>query len=175
MKPTRGAVLALAAGLLMGVPALAKSEAPMMPMSTMRSADAMFVRKAAQGGLAEVMAGGLAQQRGASSAVRMFGARMVRDHGRANRELMQLADASNMRVPKMTDAMHRMLMMKMQSLHGAAFDAAYARAQIDDHNATIALFQQEASSGRNAQLRSFAQRTLPTLQRHLAMAQMLRR
>jgi len=172
MNLGRGAALALAAGLLIGAPALAASTSP---MSMMRSGDTMFVRKAAQGGLAEVMAGGLAQQRGASSAVRMFGARMVRDHGLANRELMQLADTSGMRVPRMTDPMHRAVMMKMQSLHGAAFDASYARAQIDDHNATISLFQQEASSGRNPQLRSFAQRTLPTLARHLAMAQMLRR
>jgi primosomal protein N'' len=39
------------------------------------------------------------------------------------------------------------------------------------HQQTIALFQQEATSGADPQLSLFAQRMLPMLQQHLAQAQ----
>ena len=46
--------------------------------------------------------------------------------------------------------------------------------QVADHKATVALFQQEASSGQDPQLKAFAQKYLPTLQHHLQMAQSIK-
>src|SRR5690242_14937091 len=48
--------------------------------SSLAHADAKFVEKAAQGGLAEVQLGQLAQQKGQSDDVKNFGKRMVDDH-----------------------------------------------------------------------------------------------
>src|SRR6476660_8047591 len=57
------------------------------PAGKLSADDADFVQKAAKGGLAEVELGLLAQQRGATDAVRKFGRRMVHDHSDANLEL----------------------------------------------------------------------------------------
>ena len=46
------------------------------------SADESFYKALAEGGIAEVEAGKLAQERGADSRVRDFGAMMVKDHSR---------------------------------------------------------------------------------------------
>ena len=45
---------------------------------------------------------------------------------------------------------------------------------VADHKATIALFEQEAKSGKDAELKAFASKTLPDLQGHLKMAQALK-
>ena len=55
------------------------------------AADQSFFNKAAEGGLAEVDAGKLAQSKGASKEVRDFGAMMVADHSKANEKLRGVA------------------------------------------------------------------------------------
>ena len=55
-----------------------------------------------------------------------------------------------------------------------AADKAYAKAMVDDHKEDIDLFKKEASSGQNAELKAFAQKTLPTLEEHLRLAQALK-
>jgi putative membrane protein len=48
------------------------------------------------------------------------------------------------------------------------------RRQIRDHEKTIALFEREAKSGKDAELKAFAEKTLPTLKEHLSMVRDLK-
>src|SRR3984957_21340073 len=61
--------------------------------------DTLFAKKAAQGGMAEVKMGQLAQQKGTAGSVKRFGARMVEDHSKAADELKQAASQSNITLP----------------------------------------------------------------------------
>jgi putative membrane protein len=135
--------------------------------------DRKFVMEAAMGGMKEVELGRLAAERGASDAVKQFGQRMVDDHTRANSELMQLVTSKGVTPPTALDAKHQSLVAKMSQLSGEAFDRAYAKEMVKDHNKTIALFQREATRGTDADLKAFAQKTLPALQEHLSMARAL--
>jgi putative membrane protein len=137
------------------------------------SVDRKFVMEAAMGGMAEVELGRLAAERGSSDAVKQFGQRMVDDHSRANSELMQLASGKGITLPTALDAKHQALVTRMSRLSGAEFDRAYAREMVKDHQKTVALFQREATRGADADLKAFAQTTLPTLQEHLRMARSL--
>src|SRR5688572_17073622 len=65
----------------------------------LKSSDRKFVMNAAQGNMAEVELGRLASERGASPRVKQFGQRMVDDHGKANGELMQLAQQKGVTPP----------------------------------------------------------------------------
>ncbi len=62
---------------------------------------------------------------------------------------------------------------KMRKLEGAAFDQAYIADQIKDHEKAIALFEKEARSGKDAELKAFAEKTLPTLKDHLTAVRSL--
>jgi putative membrane protein len=139
----------------------------------LNSADRRFVTEAAMGGMAEVELGRLAAERGASDAVKQFGQRMVDDHSSANTELMQLATAKGITLATTLDAKHQAMVKKMSGLSGAAFDRAYAKEMVKDHNKAVALFQSAAQRGADTDLKAFAQKTLPTLQEHLRMARAL--
>jgi putative membrane protein len=141
--------------------------------AALSSADQKFVMEAAMGGMAEVELGRLAAERGSSDGVKQFGQRMVDDHSRANSELMQLTSARGVNVPASLDAKHQSEMTKMSQLSGAAFDRAYAKEMVKDHQKDVSLFQKQSTRGADADLKAFAARTLPTLQEHLRMAREL--
>lgn len=135
--------------------------------------DHTFMKKAAEGGLAEVQLGQLAQQNGQSQAVKDFGKRMVDDHSKANDQLKQVASQQNVTLPTSPSSHDQAEYNKLQKLNGDAFDKAYAKMMVSDHKKDIAEFQREASSGNNADVKGFANQTLPTLQDHLKMAEQM--
>jgi putative membrane protein len=137
----------------------------------LKKTDETFVIKAAQGGLAEVELGNLAMQRGTNQKVKDFGRQMVTDHTKAGDELKTIASNKSVSVPAGIDPKSQATKQRLSSLSGAAFDRAYMEDMVSDHKEDIAEFQREANTGGDPELRSFAQKTLPTLQHHLQLAQ----
>jgi putative membrane protein len=136
------------------------------------SSDRKFLMEAAQGGLLEVEAGRLAAARAGSDEVRQFAQQLVKDHSDANEKLMQIAQDKGVQLPKQLDAKHKQQLDKLSKLKGEEFDRAYL-AQIGhkDHQKDIQAFEKQARQGKDAELRTFAEETLPVLQKHLSMAQ----
>jgi putative membrane protein len=133
--------------------------------------DDTFATKAAEGGMAEVELGNLAQQRASSTAVKDFGKRMVTDHTKINDQLKSIAGKQGITLPTALDAKDQATMNRLSKLNGAAFDRAYMADMVKDHKGDIAEFQREANNGTNPELKSFAGMTLPTLQEHLRLAE----
>lgn len=138
------------------------------------AADETFLERAGQGGTTEVAAGQLAQTRGASAAVKQFGAQMVADHTRTGDELKAIAGRKGMTVPTQPDAAQQKALTRLGELSGAEFDRAYRDQMVQAHEDTLALFEQQARAGRDADFKAFAGRALPGLRHHLDMAKALR-
>ncbi len=68
------------------------------------TSDRKFMDKAAQGGMAEVELGQLAQQNGQSAEVKSFGKRMVDDHSKANDQLKDTAQKLGIALPSQLNA-----------------------------------------------------------------------
>lgn len=132
--------------------------------------DAHFAKEAAQGGMAEVKLGQLAQDKGSNDAVKSFGKRMVDDHSKAGEKLKEVASGENITLPTDISAKDQAIYDRLSKLSGSAFDRAYARDMVTDHETDVAAFQKEAHGGKNDSLKSFASETLPTLQDHLKQA-----
>ena len=142
--------------------------------STLSSSDQKFMMEAAMAGMEEVELGKLAATRGSSDAVKQFAQRMVDDHSKANEELTQIASTKGVTLPTALDAKHQADVAKISQLSGADFDRAYIKeAGVKDHNKAVKLFQGEADKGKDADLKAFAAKTLPTVQEHQRMAQEL--
>jgi putative membrane protein len=130
--------------------------------------DAKFYRDAAEGGMAEVAMGNLAQQKAQSPTVKDFGAQMVKDHSAANEKLKALAQSKNITLPANPSVDEMEAKSKLQVLSGQSFDKSYIQGMIKDHEEDIAEFKKEAASGQDPDARAFASATLPTLQAHLS-------
>jgi putative membrane protein len=138
--------------------------------STVSAADKSFMNKAAEGGLAEVQLGQLAEQKGAAQPVKDFGHRMVMDHGQANDKLKGIASTKGVTLPASLSPKDKALYDKLSAMSGEAFDKAYMQAMIKDHNMDVAEFRKETKAAKDPDVKSFATSTLPTLEDHLRMA-----
>jgi putative membrane protein len=153
---------------------LAHQDTPMKSSTSTVSRPSMgdthFAKEAAQGGMAEVKLGQLAQDKGLSYSVKNFGKRMVDDHSKAGDKLKDIASQENITLPADIAAKDQATYDRLSKLNGAAFDRAYAKNMVKDHEADIAAFQKETNGGKVDSLKSFASNMLPTLQDHLKEA-----
>lgn len=161
MKARQGMMI-VAAGCLLSTAAWSAS-----------SSDASFAKKAAQGGLAEVAMGKLAESHAQAADVKAFGQQMVQDHSAANQKLKTVAEQEHIQLPTQPAPKDQRTINHLSSLHGEAFDKAYTQAMLKDHRKDIAEFKQEARQGGSSPMQNFAQATLPTLEHHLRMAEQL--
>jgi putative membrane protein len=142
--------------------------APVLAFAMSGDLDESFFKNAAEGGIAEVNAGKLAETKGASQSVKDFGAMMVKDHSAANQKLASIAAAQGVKLPDSPSVMQMAEGKELQMKSGESFDKSYIKGQIKAHQDTVELFQKEIASGKNAQAQQFARATLPTVQAHLA-------
>jgi putative membrane protein len=135
-----------------------------------KTADAAFAMAAAEGGLAEVELGRLAKEHASSADVKKFADRMVEDHGKANDELAGILKPKGITAPTALKGKEKSNYDRLAKLNGAAFDRAYMADMVKDHEKDVKEFERESTSGKDPDLKAFADRTLPTLQDHLKMA-----
>jgi putative membrane protein len=155
----------LAGAALMSLAGLASAQ-------SLSKSDRHFVHMAAMGGMAEVATGQLAAQQASDEQVKQFGQMMVTDHSKANDQLKQIASSKGVTIPD-SDPKADKETGKLSKLSGAAFDRKYVKMEVKDHAQTIKLFQKEADSGSDPDLKKFAADTLPILQGHADKANQL--
>jgi putative membrane protein len=159
-------MLSLACLLLASAFGLSSARAADMDMS---AADKSFVMKAAQGGMLEVQTGQLAQSQATSQDVKDFGSKMVEDHGKANDELKGIASSKGIEIPSSLDAKHQKMVDDLKAKSGKDFDDAYLALMTKAHSMDDKLFMKEASSGKDADLKAFADKTDKTIKMHISM------
>ena len=131
------------------------------------AAEKMFMKKAADGGMTEVELGQLAAEKGGSDAVKDFGSQMVKDHGKINDDLKEVAGKMNVTLPAKVSAKHHDTIEKMSGMSGAAFDKAYVPAMVKDHEMDIAEFEKADKMVKNPDLKKFIQDSIPMMKDHL--------
>ena len=151
-------------------PAASKTLGTPKPASSLAATDRNFMMKAAQSDVAEIQGGKAAQERASSEAVKKFAAQMVADHTKTSEQMKPMAQNRGVPLPTAPSAKDERDMKKIAGLSGADFDRAYMASQVRAHRDAVSLFRNEAKSGKDAELKSFAAATLPALEGHLQMA-----
>lgn len=129
--------------------------------------DKAFVKKAAEGGLAEVRLGELAQQKSNSQDVKAFGQKMVNDHSQLNEQMMPIAQQMGVSSPKELSKKDKKEIAKLENLSGQQFDQAYIKMMIKDHKKDLSEFQNTASRTQNSELKQAAEHGAQVIQGHL--------
>ncbi|MBT9331316.1 DUF4142 domain-containing protein [Paracidobacterium acidisoli] len=148
------------------MPALAQKKAAMT--------DQQFVDFAGQTDMVEANLGQLAATTASSQPVKDYAQMLVTDHTSDFSQLNSVAQQASLTAPTAIDAAHNKMMIDpFQKLKGAAFDHKYVQEMIAGHTKAIAVYKKEADDAQNPALKSYAQQTLPTLQKHLDGAKAL--
>ncbi|MBA1272158.1 DUF4142 domain-containing protein [Stutzerimonas azotifigens] len=132
-----------------------------------------FVDEASAKGMAEIETARLALEKGTAEDIRTFAQQMIDDHTKANQELAQLAGEKNLEMSDEATLMDKAKAMILQMRDGENFDQAYANNQVVAHEQTIELYRDYIQGGENADLKRYAEQTLPTLEQHLEHARKL--
>jgi putative membrane protein len=135
------------------------------------SKDKKFVTQAATGGMYEAEAARIALEKASGPEVKKFAQRMVDDHTKANQELMALVEKKKLAPVQKLDKKHEEMLEKLRKKSGSDFDKEYMEQNLKEHKSAVSLFEKESKSGKDADLKSFASNTLPTLKEHLGMAE----
>ncbi len=141
--------------------------------SSLARDDSGFLSQAAQNGHAEVEASKLAVEKATDPKVKAFAKQMIDDHTKANQELETLASSKGVELPSGPSLVQKgKSKLMLSTADGTDFDRRYAESMgVDAHKDTIELFQKAAQSAKDADVKAFAQKTLPKLQEHLKMAE----
>lgn len=146
-----------------------ETKVPAMPRT-----DANFMKQAAENGHAEVEASKLALTKATNPEVKKFAQQMVDDHTKVGEELMALASAKGVELPKEPSLVQKGKAKLLDAADGAKFDQRYVASMgVDAHEDTLKLFRKAAKDAKDAEVKAWAAKTVPALEHHLEMAKAL--
>ena len=136
--------------------------------------DRKFIEDAANSGMFEVQAAQLAASKATDANVKSFAGMLVDHHTAANNELVKLANARGIELAVAPKRSLRRDIEKLGTKKGEEFDRDFVRnVGIKAHEKDIKLFEKASKDVKDAELKAFVDKTLPTLREHLAAAEKL--
>jgi putative membrane protein len=151
--------------------------APAAPASTQPAPSAQdFVNKVAISDMFEIQSSQLALSKQPDKDTKPFAQKMVTDHQKTSKELKSLIDGGKVKatLPSALDAEHQKILDDLKAKSGKDFDQSYDQIQVKAHQDAVELFNAYAKGGDDPELKKWAAKTLPNLERHLTMAQKLK-
>jgi putative membrane protein len=143
-----------------------------LPNAASAESGSAFLADAAKGDNAEIMIGTLAKTKSADKGVRQYAATLVTDHTKAKKEVAELAKSMSVAMPPDVKPDAQQAYDKLSGLSGSDFDREFVNHMVQDHQKDIADFTKEAEA-KDGKVSDLASKQLPTLKKHLAMAQAL--
>jgi len=127
--------------------------------------------EAVRAGIGEIELSRMALDRAEDYAVKSFARRVLDDHTQTDIELKKIASDRGLILPTEADMEHQSLKSALSDLSDEAFDEAFMKAMVERHKAAVEVFQRAAREVKDNELRLFAMKTLPMLERHLEAAE----
>lgn len=135
--------------------------------------DSQFLQDAIRSDIAEVKLSELALQRSNDDGVRDLAHRLQTDHSVAMQEAAALAKDLGTRIPSTQSDEAQQHYASLAKLSGAEFDAAFVSHIVGAHREAVRKFDAATKESPNDAIASYAAKTLPTLEEHLAMSESL--
>jgi putative membrane protein len=135
--------------------------------------DQDFVTKAAQGNSAEIALGKMVAAKTKDPNVKQFAEMMVKDHTTALNQLQELAQSKNLSLNDNLPEDAKELQTKLSSDSGKQLDKDYMNSMVEDHQKDVQEFTNESQNAKDPDVKQWASKTLPVLQKHLQKAQQI--
>jgi len=150
-------------------PALFAADEAKSAATAQATADAHFMEHVIRDGLAEIKAAEVAKGRTKRDDVKDFAKSLEKDHEDVNKNLTTLADRMKMKMPK-DIGNHQAYIDGLKAKKDADFDRTYVAGAVASHEKCVAMFEKFSGATQNADLKAFADNTLPGLRTHLKNA-----
>ncbi|MGB8131535.1 MAG: DUF4142 domain-containing protein [Candidatus Angelobacter sp.] len=141
--------------------------------SPSNKSDQEFVTKAAQGNSAEVELGKIVAAESKTPSVKQFAQMMVKDHTTVLNELQELAQSKNLNFNDDLPDDAKALQAKLSSDTGKQLDKDYMDGMVEDHQKDVQEFTSQLQNAKDPDVKQWASKTLPILQKHLEKAQQI--
>ena len=129
--------------------------------------DHQFIMKVSQGGMFEVEASKVANDKARAQDVVDVSLYEVHDHQLVGAKLMSVASSLGISFPTTLNPMFQARLDRLKSLSGRDFDDAYIKEMEAIHAVDVQAFANEATHGQNTALRAFAAETVIIVRRHI--------
>lgn len=129
--------------------------------------DEEFIKKSAQGAITEVTLGNMVKAKGEGADAKGFADMMISDHTKEGDEIKTLAAAKGVTLPTEPTAEQKGIIEKLSKLSGKELDKEYIKGMVTDHEKDVAEFKKQSAEAKDADVKAFAVKTLPTLEHHL--------
>lgn len=134
--------------------------------------DEAFMKDAAHAGAAEIEASKLAANKARNAEVKSYANTMIADHTKVADELKALAASKNVSLPDGPSVKQKAELKLIDAGDNDKFDERYVKHfGVQAHQDTIKLFEDAAKNAKDAEVKAWAGKTLPSLKHHLEMAQ----
>lgn len=161
-------VLATAVGLMAGNVAFAAD-------NELDRGDRRFLQRAAQAGQFEIEASKLATQRAVTPEIKEFAEMMITDHTAVDQELKTLAQQKGVELPSDLRWRQSRALKRLEGREDVEeFEEDYVdNVAVDAHQDAVELFEDAADDAEDPDVKAFASKHLPTLQKHLEQGKAL--
>jgi len=163
-----------------GAQSAQKITTPTSDRGNLSDDERQFIQEASRGGHMEVDMSEAAKSKASDKKVKELAEVLVRDHGKSNTELTQLAIKNGVDLFYPDDAARGSANTAKSEGHpgdelaaysGADYDRHYVERQVEDHRKMIDKFEAAHAKATDPDLKKFIQQTLPTLRSHLSKAE----
>lgn len=139
--------------------------------ASLSPADKQFMTTAAEANMTEAHEGQMAENQASRSDVKDFGKTLAQDHTEAYQHLTELAVKTGFSIPKGINVARNHNIMQLVALKGERFDRTFIRDEIAAHQHALAVFKHEAAHGQDADIKAYASKMIPILEKHLHLAE----
>jgi putative membrane protein len=119
----------------------------------------------------EIKLSQLAMTNSTSEKVKQFASTMQEDHTKASKALKKMAEEKKIFLPTQLSDKSQKVYESLSKKTGDDFDKAYMSCMVKDHKHDICEFEHEAKKGKDADVKKWASDEVPTLKKHLDLAQ----
>lgn len=134
-------------------------------------ADKQFVDMIATADMTEAHEGQVAENHATRADVKDFAKTLVQDHTQAYEQLTELAAKDGISIPKGINVARNSEIQQLTRLKGVRFDQQFDRDEIADHQRVLASVKREAAQGQDPDVKAYAAKMIPVLEKHLSLAQ----
>lgn len=139
--------------------------------ATLNITDKRFLITTAKADMTEAHEGQMAESQAVRVDVRDFAATMVQDHTNSYEQLTELASKYGVSIPKGIDSSKVRPIEQLARLKGSRFDRDFSADEVVAHRQELMAFKREAAHGNDADVKAYAGKMLPVLEKDLRLAE----